>query len=75
MRRLRFTPEKIIAKLRQAEITLSQGMAVASICRQLSISEQTYYRWRKEYVGLKVSQAGRLKDLARKNQRLKKINK
>jgi transposase-like protein len=68
----RFTPEQIIAKLREAEIVLSQGSTVASICRQLGISEQTYYRWRKEYGGLKVSQAKRLKDLERENHRLKK---
>jgi putative transposase len=72
MSRKRFTPEQIIAKLREAEVALSQGMAVGQICRQQGIAEQTYYRWRKEYGGLKVSQAKRMKDLERENSRLKK---
>ena len=72
MSRKRFTPEQIISKLREAEIALSKGATVVSISRQLGVSEQTYYRWRKEYGGLKVSQAKRLKDLERENQRLKK---
>ena len=72
MSRKRFAPEQIIAKLREAEISLSQGITVAQVCRQLGVAEQTYYRWRKEYGGLKVSQAKRLKDLVRENQRLKK---
>ena len=72
MSRKRFSPEQIIAKLREAEISLSQGMTVGKVCRQLGIAEQTYYRWRKEYGGLKLSQAKRLKDLVRENQRLKK---
>jgi len=72
MGRKRYTPEQIIAKLREAEIGLSQGLSIGKICRQLGIAEQTYYRWRKEYGGLKVSQAKRLKDLERENQRLKK---
>ena len=72
MSRKRFTPEQIIAKLREAEISLSRGITVGQVCRQIGIAEQTYYRWRKEYGGLKVSQAKRLKDLVRENQRLKK---
>ena len=72
MSRKRYSPEQIIAKLREAEVALSQGMTVGQICRQMSIAEQTYYRWRKEYGGLKVSQAKRLKDLERENKRLKK---
>jgi len=72
MSRKRYSPEQIIAKLREAEVALSQGMTVGQICRQLCIAEQTYYRWRKEYGGLKVSQAKRLKDLERENKRLKK---
>jgi putative transposase len=72
MSRKRFTAEQIIAKLREVEVALSQGMSVGQICRQQGIAEQTYYRWRKEYGGLKVSQAKRMKDLERENTRLKK---
>jgi transposase-like protein len=72
MSRRRFTPEKIIGMLREAEVALSQGMTVGEVSRQLSISEQTYYRWRKQYGGMKVSQAKRLQDLERENGRLKK---
>ena len=72
MGRKRFTPEKIIGMLREAEIALVQGMTVGEVSRQLSISEQTYYRWRKQYGGMKVSQAKRLQDLERENGRLKK---
>ena len=72
MSRRRFTPEKIIGMLREAEVALSQGMTVGEVSRQLSVSEQTYYRWRKQYGGMKVSQAKRLQDLERENGRLKK---
>jgi len=72
MSRKRFSPEKIIGMMREAEVCLSQGMTVGQVCRQLSISEQTYYRWRKQYGGLKISQAKRLKDMKRENTRLKK---
>jgi transposase-like protein len=72
MARKRFSPEKIIGMLREAEIAIAQGTTVGQICRQLSISEQTYYRWRKQYGGLKISQAKRLKDIKRENIRLKK---
>lgn len=72
MSRKRFTPEQIIAKLREAEVALSQGLTIRQICRQQGIAEQTYYRWRKEYGGMKVSQAKRMKELERENSRLKK---
>jgi len=72
MSRKRFSPEKIIGMLREAEVSLAQGITVGQVCRQLSISEQTYYRWRKQYGGLKISQAKRLKDMKRENTRLKK---
>jgi len=72
MSRKRYSPEKIIGMLREAEVALAQGMTVVQICRQLSISEQTYYRWRKQYGGLKISQAKRMKDIERENIRLKK---
>ena len=73
MSRKRFTPEQIIAKLREAEVALSQGMAVGQICRQQGITEQTYYRWRKAYGGMRIEQAKRLKDLEKENARLKKL--
>ncbi len=64
--------EEIIAALREAEVRLGQGEAVGKICRGLGISEQTYYKWRREYGGLKLDQAKRLKELERENERLKK---
>jgi transposase-like protein len=72
MSRKRYTPEQIIGILRKAEVVLAQGTKVAEMCRDLGVSEQTYYRWRKEYGGMKISQAKRLKDLERENTRLKK---
>jgi transposase-like protein len=72
MARKRFSPEQIIGMLREAEVRLSQGEKVKGICRGLVITEQTYYRWRKDYGGMKVSQARRLKELERENGRLKK---
>ena len=72
MNRKRFTPEQIIGILREAEVRLSQGETVKAICRGLGITEQTYYRWRKDYGGMKVSQARRFKELERENGRLKR---
>ena len=69
----RHTPEQIIAKLREAEVTLSKGQAIAQIVRKLGITEQTYYRWRKEYGGLKTDQAKHLRQLERENARLKQV--
>ena len=63
MARSELAPEQIIAMLREAEVKLSQGEKTGAICRSLGVSEQSYYRWRREYGGLKVSQARRLKDL------------
>jgi transposase-like protein len=68
-----YRPEQIILKLREAEVELSKGNTIGSICRKLEICEQTYYRWRKEYGGIKVEQAKRLKKLEKENQRLKKL--
>ena len=68
----RFTAEQIISKLREAEILLAKGQNVGQASRALGITEQTYYRWRKEYGGLKVTQAKRLKELERENARLRK---
>jgi putative transposase len=73
MARKRFTAEQIINSLRQAEILLSQGKTVGEVCRQLSITENTYYRWRKQYGGLDLSQAKQLKKLEQENARLKKL--
>ena len=68
-----FSPEQIIAKLRQIEVLVAQGKSVAVACKEAEISEQTYYRWRKEYGGLRLDQAKRLKELEKENQRLKKL--
>ena len=68
-----FTPEQIINKLREAEVLLSQGKATPVVCRQLGITDQTYYRWRKQYGGMKVDQAKRLKELEVENSRLKRL--
>jgi transposase-like protein len=72
-RRPKFTPEQIITMLREAEVKQAQGVSILEICKQLAITDQTYYRWRKEYGGLKVDQAKRLKDLERENARLKRL--
>ena len=72
MSRRRFTPEQFIGILREADVKLSQCRSVEQLCRELSITEQTYYRWRREYGGMKVTQARRLKDLEKENTRLKK---
>ena len=73
MGKKRYTPEQIIAKLREAEVLHSKGDTIESICRHLGITEQTYYRWRKEYGGIRIDQAKRLKALEQENSRLKKI--
>jgi len=72
MGRKRYSAEQIIKMLRQAEILSSQGRSVAEICRELGVTSNTYYRWRKEYGGMGVSQAKRLKELERENSRLKR---
>jgi len=72
MPKKRFSSEEIIHKLREAEVLSSQGRTVAEICRQLGVVEQTFFRWRKEYGGLKVDQAKRLKDLELENTRLRR---
>ena len=72
MSRKRYTPEEIIGMLREAEVRLSQGEKIGLICKGLAISEQSYYRWRREYGGLKVDQAKRLKDLEKENARIRR---
>jgi len=73
MGRVWFTPEQIIGKLREAEVLLGQGTSIGEAIRKLGVSEQTYYRWRKEYGGMRVDQARRLKELEVENSRLKKL--
>lgn len=73
MARKRHTAEEIIHKLREAEVGLSQGQTLGAVCKKIEVTEQTYYRWRKEYGGLKLDQARRLKDLEKENGRLKKL--
>lgn len=67
-----YKPEEIIRKLREAEVRLSQGESVAKVVRSLQVSQVTYYRWRKEYGGMNVDQAKRLKEVERENARLRK---
>jgi putative transposase len=73
MPRQRYTTEQIIGKLREAEVLLSQGQTIGHVSRGLGISDHTYYRWRKEYGGLRTDQAQRLKSLEQENSRLKRI--
>jgi len=73
MSRKRHSAEQIINKLREAEVLLSQGSKVPEVSRQLGVTVQTYYRWRKEYGGLKTDQAKKLKELERENARLKRV--
>ena len=72
-KRKRYAAEEIIAKLREAEVRLAQGDTVGQAVRKLGVSEQTYYRWRREYGGMRVDQAKRLKELERENARLKQL--
>ena len=72
MKQTRYTPEQIIGKLREAEVVLAKGGNVAQVCKQIEVTEQTFYRWRKEYGGLKVEQAKRLKELEKENGRLRR---
>ena len=73
MARKRHTAEQIIGKLREAEVELAKGQSVALVVKKLEVTEQTYYRWRKEYGGLRVDQAKRLRELERENGRLKRV--
>ena len=69
----RYSPEEIISKLREAEVYLAEGSTVGEVIRRLGVNKITYYRWRKEYGGMKVEQAKRLKDLEKENARLKRL--
>ena len=73
MARKRYQPEQIIHMLREAEIKLAGGKTTGEVCRELGVSEQSYYRWRKAYGGLRLDQAKRLKELERENARLKRV--
>ena len=73
MSKKRHTAEQIIPKLREAEVLLAQGVTVGEVCKKLAITQQTYYRWRKEYGGLRVEQARRRRELERENKQLKRV--
>ena len=73
MPRKRYSTEQIVTKLRQAEVELGRGLRVPQVCKKLGISEQTYYRWRKEYEGLRVNHLKRLKALELENRRLRTV--
>ena len=73
MPRKKYTPEQIIGNLREAEILLSQGATVIEASRRIGVTEQTYYRWRKEYGGLSVNKARKLKEIEKENARLKRL--
>lgn len=69
----RYKPEQIVSMLREAEVELSRGQSIAAVAKKLGITDQTYYRWRREYGGMKVDQAKRLKELEAENARLKRV--
>jgi transposase-like protein len=73
MKKKGFSAEQIIGKLREAEVLLGQGATVAEVSRKLGVTEQTYYRWRREYGGMRLDQARRLKELEKENGRLKRL--
>jgi len=73
MARKRFSTEQVIRLLREAEVELAKGKSVDVVCKKIGVTPNTYYRWRKEYGGLRMDQAKRLKELERENTRLKKI--
>ena len=73
MARKRFSAEQIISKLREAEVLQAKGLKTGEVCRKLGVTEQTYYRWRREFGGLRLDLARRLKELERENSRLRKL--
>jgi putative transposase len=73
MSRKRYSAEEIVNRLRQADVELARGKTVSVVCKQIGITDQTYFRWRKEYGGLKVDQAKRFKELEQENARLKRL--
>lgn len=72
MKRKRHSPEQVVRKLREAEASLATGAALEDVCKQLGVSENTYYRWQNEYGGMKREEVKRLKELEKENTRLKK---
>jgi putative transposase len=73
MARKTFTTEQIISKLREGEVLISQGQTIPNMCKAIGVTEQTYYRWRKAYGGMKIDQAQRLRELELENARLKRL--
>ena len=73
MKRIRHTPEQIIRKLREADADLANGISVADICKKLDIAENTYYRWRNQFGGIKADEMKRLRELEKENARLKAL--
>ena len=73
MKRRHHTPEQIVRKLREADRLLGEGSSMVEVCKHLEVTEQTYYRWRNQYGGMKADDAKRLKELERENSSLKKI--
>lgn len=73
MSQRRFKPEEIVSKLREADVLNAEGQTVAQACKHIGVTEFTYYRWRKEYGGMKTDQARRLKELEKENVRLKRL--
>ncbi len=72
-RNSRYTPEQIIGKLREAEVLMSKGASVAEVCKKIGVTDVTFYRWRKVYGGMQVSEAKRMKELEKENARLRKL--
>ncbi len=73
MPRRRYSAEQIVDKLREAEVEISKGLTIGQVCKKLEIAEQTYYKWRRDYGGMRTDQAKRLKELEIENTRLKKL--
>ena len=73
MKRIRHSPEQIIRKLREADAELAKGVAIPEVCKSLGVAENTYYRWRNQFGGMKADEMKRLKDLERENARLKAL--
>jgi transposase-like protein len=73
MKGKKYSAEQIVSKLREAEVLLGKGQSVGEVCRHLQITDVTYYRWRKEYGGLSIDQAKRLKEIEVENTRLRKV--
>ncbi len=73
MGKKKHTAEEIVTKLREADVLMAKGQTIQEACRQLAISDQTYYKWRKEYGGLQVDQAKRFKQLEQENNQLRKL--